>query len=91
MRSNLALFFISALLAAAPVRAADDSTAAEPGTPVGAPEKKPEPQITVKGAKDEEAVKARLRADVALTRCVIKPVMTDEEIRICKEAYRQSK
>jgi hypothetical protein len=54
--------------------------------------KKPdEPQITVKGAKDEEATKARLRADALLARCVIKPVMTDEEIQLCISAYKQTR
>ena len=48
-------------------------------------------QITVKGAKDEEATKARLRADALLARCVIKPVMTDEEIALCVAAYKQTR
>ena len=48
-------------------------------------------EITVKGAKTEEAAKARLRADAAIARCQIKPVMTDEEIRVCVSAYRQSR
>jgi hypothetical protein len=93
MRTNLALFFISALLAAGPLQAAEESpeAAADPARPAAAPEKKPEPQITVKGVQGEEATKARLRADAQLARCVIKPVMTDEEIRVCKEAYRQPK
>src|SRR4051812_43953986 len=65
MRTNLALFFISALLAAGPLQAAEESpeAAAEPARPAAAPEKKPEPQITVKGVQGEEATKARLRAD----------------------------
>ena len=50
--------------------------------------KKPEPQVTVKGAKSEEEAKARLRADAAVQRCVIKPVMTDEEIALCTTASR---
>ena len=56
-----------------------------------APEKKPEPQITVKGATTEQAAKDVLRGDALLARCVIKPVMTDEEIELCKAAYRQSR
>lgn len=52
--------------------------------------RKPEPQITVRGAKTEEQTKARLRADALLARCIIKPVMTDEEIDLCKKAYRDS-
>jgi hypothetical protein len=52
------------------------------------PAKKPEPQITVEGAKTEEETKARLRADAAMQRCVIKPVMTDEEIQLCTTASR---
>ena len=55
------------------------------------PDKKTEPQITVKGAKDEAAAKAKLRADVLLARCEIKPVMTDEEILLCKTAYKQTR
>jgi hypothetical protein len=49
-----------------------------------------EPQVSVKGAKSEEATKAKLRADALLARCVIKPVMTDEEISLCKQAYQAS-
>ena len=49
-----------------------------------------EPQVSVKGAKTEEATKAKLRADALLARCVIKPVMTDEEIALCKQAYHAS-
>jgi len=48
-------------------------------------------EITVKGAKTEEAAKAKLRADAAVARCQIKPVMTDEEIRVCVTAYRQGR
>jgi hypothetical protein len=50
-----------------------------------------EPQITVRGAKTEAEVKARLHADSMLARCVIKPVMTDEEIALCSEAHRLSR
>ncbi len=49
-----------------------------------------EPQVSVKGAKSEEATKAKLRADSLLARCMIKPVMTDEEIALCKAAYQAS-
>ena len=51
---------------------------------------KQEPQISVKGAASEAAAKEKLRADALLARCVIKPVMTDEEINTCKTAYRLS-
>ena len=53
-------------------------------------EQKPpaEPQITVQGAKDEAQVKARLRADQMMARCQYKPVMTDEEIALCRDAQR---
>lgn len=51
---------------------------------------KQEPQISVKGAASEAAAKEKLRADALLARCVIKPVMTDEEIDTCKTAYRLS-
>ena len=44
-------------------------------------------EITVEGARNDEEVKARLHADSLLSRCVIKPVMTDEEINLCKRAY----
>lgn len=53
--------------------------------------KKPEPQITVKGTSSEEEAKRVLRGNALLARCVIKPVMTDEEIGLCKEAYQKSR
>ena len=55
-------------------------------------EEKPAPpkiQITVPGARTEAQAKARLSEDTHLARCEIKPVMTDEEIEICKTAYRE--
>ena len=55
-------------------------------------EDKPAPpkiQITVPGAKTEAQARARLSRDTHLARCVIKPVMTDEEIETCKTAYRE--
>lgn len=55
-------------------------------------EEKPAPpkiQITVPGAATEAQAKARLSKDTHLARCVIKPVMTDEEIETCKTAYRE--
>jgi len=45
-------------------------------------------EIRASGAKSEEETRARLRADALLAQCVIKPVMTDEEINLCKQAYR---
>ncbi len=53
--------------------------------------RKAEPQITVSGARNEQEAKARLRADAKLRECVIKPVMTDEEINTCTTAYRMSR
>jgi len=44
-------------------------------------------EITVQGARNEQETKARLQSDQLLSRCVIKPVMTDEEINLCKRAY----
>jgi hypothetical protein len=44
-------------------------------------------EITVEGARNDEEAKARLHADSLLSRCVIKPVMTDEEIDLCRRAY----
>jgi hypothetical protein len=76
MPLTLALLFF-----AAPAVAQDKP--AEKGTPA-------EPQITVQGAKTEEQTKARLRADSLLARCIIKPVMTDEEKAVCADAYRVS-
>jgi hypothetical protein len=54
----------------------------------GPPLSNPDINITVRGAKNEEEVKGKLRADALLARCVIKPVMTDAEIELCKTAYR---
>ncbi len=84
IRHFAALALASALLLPA-ARAAEEAKgaikpAAEPA----------EPQISVKGAKGDEATKAKLRADALLARCVIKPVMTDEEISVCKQAYQAS-
>lgn len=53
--------------------------------------RKAEPQITVSGARNEQEAKARLRADAKLRECVIKPVMTDEEIATCSTAYRMTR
>lgn len=64
--------------------------AAEEATGTIKPAAEPEPQVSVKGAKSEEATKAKLRADALLARCVIKPVMTDDEISLCKQAYKAS-
>ena len=76
------------LLAAAPASAQDakDGATAKP-----AADAQDKAQITVKGAKSEEATKAKLRADVLLARCQIKPVMTDEEIQLCVAAYKQTR
>ena len=55
-------------------------------------EDKPAPpkiEITVPGAKTEAEARARLSRDSHLARCLIKPVMTDEEIETCKTAYRE--
>jgi hypothetical protein len=76
---------------AAKGRAAKAPAAAPQSVPVEPEGDKPEPQITVKGAKNEEETKARLRADALLARCIIKPVMTDDEIDLCKRAYRESR
>jgi hypothetical protein len=82
---NLLSFATFALLCASPAFAAEES-AKDPQAA-----KEPKAEITVKGTKNEEEAKAKLRADAAVARCVIKPVMTDDEIRICVDAYRQSR
>ena len=76
---RLLVNIVLSLLAGAALAAAEDKK--EPA----------EPQITVRGAKTEAEVKARLHADSMLARCVIKPVMTDEEIALCSEAHRLSR
>jgi len=64
---------------------------AEEAKPADKPSAEPKAEITVKGAKNDEAAKAKLRADAAIARCQIKPVMTDEEIQVCVTAYRQGR
>jgi uncharacterized OsmC-like protein len=87
----IALLLAAALACAAPAFAQEASKA--PAKPAADAEAKSgdEAQITVKGAKNEAAVKAKLRADALLARCVIKPVMTDEEIQLCVTAYKQTR
>jgi hypothetical protein len=75
---------------AAPALALLLSAAHAADGPTGDVKPAPEPQVSVKGAKSEEATKAKLRADALLARCRIKPVMTDEEISLCKQAYQAS-
>lgn len=69
--------------------AADEAKGDAKPAPAAEPQAS-EPQVSVRGAKSEEAAKAKLRADALLARCVIKPVMTDEEISLCKQAYQAS-
>ncbi len=82
-----ALLLLAAL--AIPPAAAQDQPkdTAEPKPPASA---QPKAEITVQGTKTEEQAKAKLRADAAVGRCTIKPVMTDDEIQACIRAYRQS-
>jgi len=81
---------LAALLVALPAFAQQqvdkDAPAAKP--PADAPGTA---EITVKGAKNDDAAKAKLRADALLARCQIKPVMTDEEIKLCVTAYKQTR
>jgi hypothetical protein len=81
-------FAIAMLLAAAPAFGEDakEAPAAKP-----AADEQGKAEITVKGAIGDEATKAKLRANVLLARCQIKPVMTDEEINLCVTAYKQSR
>ncbi len=86
---------IPALLAAALAAAAFSSAFAAEPKETAAPQEpaaaaEPKAEITVPGAKNEDEAKAKLRADAAVSRCVIKPVMTDDEIQACIRAYRQS-
>jgi len=83
------LVFLSALSLAAAASAAQGPARQEvqPKEPAVAP---PKIEITVPGTKSEEQAKGKLRANALLTQCVIKPVMTDEEIRACVTAYRAS-
>ncbi len=88
MRTSHLLFAALLALAAAPVGAQDEAKeTADPKQPKAA---EPKAEITVAGTKGEEGAKAKLRADAAISRCRIKPVMTDEEIQVCVQAYRQS-
>ena len=82
MRTYPAAVLLAALFAL-PALAADDDKDKDAAKPDAAPKT----EITVKGAKGDEAAKAKLRADALLARCVIRPVMTDEEIDLCKSAY----
>lgn len=89
--SHPAILALALALAAAPALAQQQSrtlTSADVAKSEAA--RKAEPQITVQGAKNEQEAKARLRADAKLRECVIKPVMTDEEITACKTAYRMT-
>ncbi|HEX5476290.1 MAG TPA: hypothetical protein VFX09_00365 [Burkholderiales bacterium] len=79
--------FAILLAASAPALAAGESVSASTGASKPSDEQKIE--ITVKGASTEAQAKAILRKDVAIRRCVIKPVMTDQEIADCKAAYRR--
>ncbi len=85
---------IPALFAAALAAAAFSSAFADEPKDTAAPQEpaaaEPKAEITVPGAKNAEQAKAKLRADAAIGRCVIKPVMTDDEIQACIQAYRQS-
>lgn len=62
-----------------------------PAAPVRDEEKPAQPkmEITVPGTTTEAQAKGKLRKDTHLARCVILPVMTDEEIDVCKAAYRE--
>ena len=84
MRHHLAAAVLLALFSAAAPGAEEAKGTIKPA------DDKQEPQISVKGAQSEAAAKEKLRADALLARCVIKPVMTDEEIATCKTAYRLS-
>ncbi len=87
MTRPFAAFALALFLSTA--HAADEAKGETKPAPAAEPQgSATEPQVSVKGAKNEEATKAKLRADALLARCVIKPVMTDAEIAICKEAYR---
>lgn len=79
--------FAILLAASAPAMAAGESVNASTGA--SKPSDAQKIEITVKGAATEAEAKAILRKDVAIRRCVIKPVMTDREIADCKAAYRQ--
>ena len=81
---------LALLLAAAPALAQESRTLSAEDVARAEAVRKSEPQITVQGAKNEQEAKARLRADAKLRECVIKPVMTDEEITTCKAAYRMT-
>ena len=86
---TIALAALATLALAGPASAEDlKGPATEPSQAKAEAPKKQEPQISVAGAKSEEQTKARLRADAAVQRCVIKPVMTDEEIQLCTTASR---
>ncbi len=82
---------ISTLVALAGMLVATHAFAQDAAKPAADADKKPEPQITVKGTSTEAEAKRVLRGDALLARCVIKPVMSDEEIAICKEAYQKSR
>lgn len=62
-----------------------------PAAPARSEEKRapPKMEITVPGTTTEAQAKGKLRKDTHLARCVILPVMTDEEIDLCKAAYRE--
>ncbi len=81
---------LAALLWSAVPAFAQDDQPKETASPKEPPVAESKAEITVPGAKNEEQAKARIRADAAVSRCAIKPVMTDDEIQACIRAYRQS-
>jgi hypothetical protein len=94
---------VAAQTAVPPANPAAAAIPATPSTPVVLPADEPDVKMSeeelAKQRKEEEAIVARKAAEDAaaerqrqreerIARCVIKMVMTDEEIDLCKVAYR---
>jgi hypothetical protein len=104
MKYTLLVLFALPCLALAQAPAAPAAAPAAPAAaPAAAPEKEPDVQMSdediAKAKKEEQellkkkaaedaAAERKAQKEAQMAKCVIKMVMTDEEIELCRIAYR---
>jgi hypothetical protein len=103
MLNNTRIWLIAALLAAAPLAAgaqvkAPPAEGEETETQAAAPDMSPEEKARIQKEIEaeerrrmaaERAAEDKARREALFEKCVIRPVMTDDEIEACRLAYRQ--
>ena len=103
MLNNTRIWLIAALLALAPLAAGaqvkappaeGEETETQAATPDMTPEEKARIQKEIEAEERrrmlaERAAEDKARREALFEKCVIRPVMTDDEIDACRLAYRQ--